>query len=123
MCAAPRTDTPLQALALLNDVTFIEASRALAQHMLAEGGSTPETRLAYAFRRTLGRMPTVAETQILAVGIQKRIAHYRADTAAAMKLVSIGDTPRDPKLDVPELAAYTMTCSVLLNMDETLTKE
>jgi mono/diheme cytochrome c family protein len=118
-----RTDTPLQALALLNDVTFIEASRALAQHMLTEGGSTPETRLAYAFRRTLGRTPTAAENQILAAGIQKRIAHYRADTASALKLVSIGDTPRDPKLDVPELAAYTLTCSVLLNLDETLTKE
>ncbi|MCW3051557.1 MAG: hypothetical protein JWN14_727 [Chthonomonadales bacterium] len=118
-----RTDTPLQALALLNDVTFVEASRALAQHLLTEGGATPETRLAYAFRRTLGRPPTAAETQILAAGIQKRLAHYRADTASALKLVSIGDTPRDPKMDVPELAAYTMTCSVLLNMDETLTKE
>ncbi len=118
-----RTDTPLQALALLNDVTFIEASRALAQRMLAEGGATPATRLLYAFRRTVGRAPTAAETQILTAGIQKRLAHYRADPEAALKLVSIGDTPRDPKQDVPELAAYTMTCSILLNMDETLTKE
>jgi hypothetical protein len=118
-----RTNTPLQALALLNDVTYVEAARVLAQRMLTEGGSTPQARIAYAYRRALGRRPTPTETHILVAGLQRRLAKYRADPDAAMKLVSVGDTPRDPQLDVPELAAYTLTASILLNLDETITKE
>jgi hypothetical protein len=118
-----RTNTPLQALVLENDVTYIEAARVLAQRMLAEGGPTPEARIAYACRRLLGRRPTDQETRVLTAGIAKRLAKYRADTAAATKLVSLGDAPRDPKLDIPELAAYTGAASVLLNLDETITKE
>src|SRR5579884_2551013 len=118
-----RTNTPLQALVLLNDTTYVEAARVLAQRMLKEGGATPEARIAYAFRRALCRRPTPQETQVLAAGLKKRLAHYRADRDAALKLVSVGDSPRDPKLDVSELAAYTITASVILNMDETITKE
>ncbi|MBV9848768.1 MAG: DUF1553 domain-containing protein [Armatimonadetes bacterium] len=118
-----RTDTPLQALALLNDETFLEASRVLAEHMLTQGGATPAARITYAFRRAVGRRPTPAELRVLCGGVQKRLARYRVHPAAATKLVSIGDTPRDPKIAVPELAAYTTTASVILNMDETITKE
>jgi hypothetical protein len=118
-----RTNTPLQALALLNDETFIEASRVLAQKMLTEGGSTPESRIAYAFRRTLGRRPTPVESKVLADGLRKRLVRYRATPEVAEKLLAIGDTPRDKQLNAPELAAYTLTASVLLNLDETVTKE
>ena len=118
-----RTDTPLQALVLLNDETFIEAARVLAQHMLTEGGPTPTTRLAYAFRRTLGRRPTPAEVRILSQGVQKRLARYRAHPKAATALVSIGDAPRPANIAVPELAAYTTAASVILNMDEMINKE
>ena len=118
-----RTDTPLQALALLNDETFVEAARVLAQHMLTDGGTTPASRLSYAYRRTLGRRPTPAEVQILTRGMQARLARYRADPKAATALVSIGDSPRPPSLPVPELAAYTTTASVILNLDETINKE
>jgi hypothetical protein len=118
-----RTDTPLQALALLNDETFVEASRVLAQRMLFEGGATPATRITYAFRRAVGRRPDAAELRILTGGVQKRLARYRAHPDAALKLVSIGDAPRDAKLNVSELAAYTTVASVILNMDETITKE
>ncbi len=118
-----RTNTPLQALALLNEETYVEAARVLAQRMLTEGGSTPEARLAYAYRRTLGRLPTPTETKILLAGLQMRLTKYRAEPDAALKLVSTGDSPRDPKLDTAELAAYTLTASILLNLDETITKE
>jgi hypothetical protein len=118
-----RTNTPLQALALLNDTTFIEAARVLAQRMLTEGGTTPEARVTWAYRRALCRPPTPQEIQVLTAGVAKHVARYRANTEAATKLVRIGDAPRDPKLDVPELAAYTLTASVILNLDETITKE
>jgi hypothetical protein len=118
-----RTNTPLQALVLENDVTYVEAARVLAQRMLTEGGATPESRIAYAYRHVLGRRPTPQETRVLTAGLAKRLAKYRADQPAATKLVSLGDYPRDPKLDVSELAAYTVAASVILNLDETITKE
>jgi len=118
-----RTDTPLQALALLNEVTYVEASRVLAQHMLTLGGTTPEQRINYAFRLALGRKPSATESRILEAGLQKRLSIYKADPAAAEKLVAVGDYPREPGIAAPELAAYTMTASVLINMDETINKE
>jgi hypothetical protein len=118
-----RTDTPLQALVLMNDVTFLEASRVLAQRMLEEGGPTPESRINYVFERVLCRKPTPRETQILTAGLQKRLAVYQAEPAIAQKLLSQGDYPKDPKLDPVQVAAYTMTASVLLNLDETVTRE
>ncbi|HLK60024.1 MAG TPA: DUF1553 domain-containing protein, partial [Chthonomonadaceae bacterium] len=118
-----RTNTPLQALALMNDETFVEAARVLAQRMLTEGGSSPETRIAYAFRRAVARPPTPEEARILAAGVRKQLAQYRAHPEAAQKLIAVGDAPRDPRLDPAELAAYTMTASVLLNMDEMVTKQ
>jgi hypothetical protein len=117
-----RTNTPLQALVLLDDETFVEAARVLAQMALTQGGTTPAQRVTFAFRRTLCRPPTPAELAILTRGLAARIAHYRAAPDAALRLVSIGDAPRPPGLNVPELAAYTITASILLNMDETITK-
>src|SRR5689334_2571352 len=101
----------------MNDETFVECARVLAQKMLQDGGATPAERIDYAFRRTLCRRPSTEELRILSAGLQMRLARFRAMPDAAIKLVGIGDAPRDPKLDVPELAAYTMTASVLLNMD------
>lgn len=118
-----RTNTPLQALVLMNEVTFVEASRVLAQHMIAEGGTTPEQRIAYAFQRSVCRRPTVAESRLLAAGQKKLLAYYKANAPEAAKLIAIGDAPRDPKLDPAELAACTMTASIILNLDETITKE
>ena len=118
-----RTNTPLQALVLMNEVTFVEAARVLAERMMTEGGTTPEKRIAYAFQRTLNRMPTPAESKILATGQRKLLVRYRAASAEAEKLISIGDAPRNPKLEAADLAACTMTASILLNMDETITKE
>lgn len=118
-----RTNTPLQALALMNDVTYIESARILAGRMLSEGGGTPEERIAWAFERATARQPTANEIKILTGGLAKRIARYTADPEAAKQLISQGETKPDPKFAAPELAAYTMTASIILNLDEVVTRE
>ncbi len=118
-----RTDTPLQALDMMNDVTYVEASRALAQRMIKEGGQSPDSRLRFAFRVVLARDPSADEMAILSSGLERRLAHYRADKADAKKLISEGDLKNPPSLDPSVLAAYTLTASTILNMDETITKE
>jgi hypothetical protein len=118
-----RTDTPLQALDVLNDPTYMEASRKMAEHMMEEGGSTPTQRITYGFRRALCRPPTDIEAKLLLTGFEKQLARYGKDHDAALKLVSVGDSPRNTKLDVSELAAYTMSASVILNLDEMITRQ
>jgi hypothetical protein len=118
-----RTNTPLQALELLNDVTYVEAARRLAQLMLTEGGATPEERLAFAFRRATARAPGAAELRVLRHGLERYRARFHADAEAAKRLVRHGESPVDERLDVTELAAYTAAAGVILNLDETITKE
>ena len=119
----PRTDTPMQALDLMNDETYLEASRALAQRMLKEGGSTDPQRLAYGFRVVLGRNPTPVEAGILARGLARMLTKYQEDAKAAKEVISIGDLKNDPKLNPSQLAAYTLMGSTMLNLDETITKD
>ncbi len=118
-----RTDTPLQALALMNDVTYLEPARVLAQRMINEGGASADARIAYAFQRALARPPTEKEVTILKQGLEHRLAKYKADPEAAKKLIAQGDAKLDSKLDPSELAAYTTTASVILNLDEVITRE
>jgi cytochrome c553 len=118
-----RTDTPLQALDLLNDVTYLEASRALAQRMIKFGGSSASSRIDYGFSSLLGRMPTQRETAIIDASLAHRLALYRAHPDQAKKLISQGDLANDSHLNPAEIAAYTVTASTLLNLDETVTKE
>ena len=118
-----RTNTPLQALALLNEVTYVEASRVLAQRMIAEGGATPEERIAWAFKRVTLRPPTPDEVQVLTIGLNKRLARYETKADDAQKLVSLGASKPDAKANPAELAAYTTTANVLLNLDEVVTRE
>ncbi len=118
-----RTNTPLQALALLNEITYVEAARALAQRMLSDGGSTPAERIAWGFRRVTSRKPDAADLKVLTAGLEKRLGKYRTDADAAKKLIAQGDSAPDAKLDAAELAAYTLTANVLLNLDEVVTKE
>jgi hypothetical protein len=117
-----RTNTPLQALNLMNDVTYVEAARVLAERVLKESG-TAEGRLALAFRRVTGRAPQPAELTILHAGLVEHLRHYRGDRQAALRLVSAGESRRDERLDVGELAAYTAVASLILNLDEAITKE
>ncbi|MFZ4506583.1 MAG: DUF1553 domain-containing protein [Fimbriimonas sp.] len=118
-----RTNTPLQALVLLNDETFVEASRVLAERVIKEGGPNADARIARAFRLVLGRAPTAAEAKVLRAGLEKRIAAFQQAPERAASLIRIGDSKPDPTLSTPELAAYTLTASMILNLDEAITKE
>jgi hypothetical protein len=117
------TNTPLHALSTLNDVTYVEAARALAQLAILEGGRTEEMRLAFAFRRVTGRMPNETETTILAAALAKQRKLFAADEPAALKLLKVGDSPRNDKLNPIEHAAFTAVCTMILNLDETLSKQ
>jgi hypothetical protein len=118
-----RTNTPLQALSLLNEKTFVEAARVLAQRMITEGGPTPEQRIAWAFQRVTCRPPRTQEMAVLTAGLEKRLARFQQEPDAAVQLVAIGAAKADPKLNPSELAAYTLTANVLLNLDEAVTRE
>src|SRR5207245_2998161 len=118
-----RTNTPLQALELMNDVTYVEAARHLAQLMLTEGGRSADERIAFAFRRAVARRPTPAELQVLERGLERYRRNFDADPESAKRLIRQGDSPVDDKTDAVELAAYTSTAEVILNLDETITKE
>jgi hypothetical protein len=118
-----RTNTPLQALELMNDVTYVEAARHLAQLMLTQGGPAVSERIAFAFRRAVARRPTSAELQVLERGLERYRQNFRADPELAKRLIHQGDSPVDDKTDPVELAAYTATAEVVLNLDETITKE
>jgi hypothetical protein len=116
------TDTPLQSLALLNDVTYVEAARKFAERMLTEGGSSAEARLTFAFRLATGRSPAAAELDSLRKSLDKYEARFRQSPAAAEEFVTHGEAARNKSLDAADLAAHTAIASVLLNLDETLSK-
>jgi hypothetical protein len=118
-----RTNTPLQALALLNDVTYVEAARVLAERMIEEGGTTPEARIEWAFKRATARTPDAEEVAVLARGLAGRIEKYKANLETARRLIAEGETKPNPRIDAVELAAYTMTANVILNLDEVVTRE
>ncbi len=116
------TNTPLHALVTLNDVTFVEAARALAQQvMLAK--SLPQERLRLGFRRLLVRQPRPEEMTILTNRLEKLRAQFAHDPQAAKQLLAVGESPRDESVNAVEHAAYTGVCMLLLNLDETLTKQ
>jgi hypothetical protein len=117
-----RTNTPLQALVLMNDPTYIEASRKLAERVIREGGSTVQDRLAFAFRLPLARKPRPDEAKVLIRILTEQSDHFRQHPEAVTKLLAVGESPRDEKLDQAELAAWTTVTSVILNLDETVTK-
>ncbi len=114
-----RTDTPVQALSVLNDVTYVEAARGFAERIMREAGPSPESRVTAAFRAATGRRPRPEELSILLDGLADQLARFRRDPAAAAALISVGESIRDPRLDAAELAAYTATAQLILNLDET----
>jgi hypothetical protein len=116
-----RTNTPLQALVLMNDPTYIEASRKLAEQSLLASEDDSE-RVRYAFRRVLSRYPEAAELDTILHVVQDAAEEFAANPAAANELLSIGNSPRDPSLDSNRLAAWTTAMSVLLNLDEAISK-
>jgi len=118
-----RTNTPLQALALLNDVTYVEAARKLAERMLNLQEEQPEKRIQFAMRIVLAREPQNEELQIFLKGYERYRKRFQADPQAAMKLLSVGDSRPKKQYDVAEHAAYTVIASLILNLDETINRE
>ena len=118
----PQTNTPLQALVLMNDPTYTEAARKLAERAMREGGVSPDERIAYAFKLATARPPGVEESKVLRETFDRRLVSFKAKPDAAAKLLATGESPADDKLDKPELAAYTTVASMILNLDETITK-
>jgi hypothetical protein len=124
VCTArrPRTNTPLQALAALNDPTLVEAARVFAQRVLREGGAGAAERVDFAFRTCLGRSPSGAERERLLSYIEQQRRAFAGDTRAAERLVAAGSAAPGAGLGVAELAAWMMVANVLFNLDETLTR-
>ena len=118
-----RTNTPLQALELLNDVTYVEAANHLARRMIAEGGQSPRDRLMIGFRRATARTPSEAELRVLLAGLDRYRQSFQANPSLASQWIALGDSPKDPGKNPLELAVYAATASVILNLDETITKE
>ncbi len=117
-----RTNTPLAALALLNDVQFFETARALAQRTLAEAGPDVKARASYAFRLATARRPTDDELDILVRQYEAQRAAYAADPEAAKKVLTVGENKPPDGLDPAELAAWTLVANCILNLDETVSK-
>ncbi len=128
-----RTNTPLHALLTLNDVTFVEAARALAERVLltespgsgepGTGEATAGARVDEVFRRILARRALAGERTILLAGLERSRAEFRAAPDAAKKLLSVGESKRNEQLDPIEHAAWTSLCLAVLNLDEALNKE
>ncbi|HQZ63945.1 MAG TPA: PSD1 and planctomycete cytochrome C domain-containing protein [Planctomycetaceae bacterium] len=118
-----RTNTPLQALVLMNDTQYVEASRKLAARMLSEGGDTAASRLSFGFQLCTARMPTEQELDVLTQVHSEQLSHYKENPAEADKLLVIGASPRADGMDSVEHAAMTMMANLMLNLDETITRE
>jgi hypothetical protein len=117
-----RTNTPMQALVTLNDVQFVEAARALAERSIREGGGTTAERIAYAYRLTTGTPPKPAMLKLLEDAYAEELKVFEADANRAQQLLAIGESKRDEKIAVHEHAAMTIVASMILNLDETLTR-
>jgi mono/diheme cytochrome c family protein len=117
-----RTDTPLQALLLLNEPQYVECSRALAERAMREGRTTPEGRVAYLFRLATARQPDAKELAELVGVYRDNLATFTRDVDAARKLIVVGESKPDATLNPSELAAWTMVANLVLNLDEVLNK-
>ncbi|MHC4402183.1 MAG: PSD1 and planctomycete cytochrome C domain-containing protein [Planctomycetota bacterium] len=118
----PRSNTPLQALVLLNDPTYVEAARAFAARIVREAGSDEAGRLRFAFREALGRPPNPKEAAILTELYRKHRSEYADDRPAAEALMKVGESPPATDLDPAELAAWTSVARTVLNLHETITR-
>jgi len=118
----PRSNTPQQALVLLNDPTYVEAARALAARMLSEGGETFDQRIDWAYRQALSRGIRPEELAIQRKLFEKHLAEYQAEAGAADALIATGASATAKEHDPGELAAYTSVARVILNLHETITR-
>ena len=117
-----RTDTPLQALVTMNDVQWVEAARALAERVIQEGGKQPEQRINLMSEILLAHDPPPRMANVLEASLTQMEKHYTANPKAAHDLVGVGEKKSDASIPAPELAAWTMVASEMLNLDETINK-
>jgi hypothetical protein len=117
-----RSNTPLQSLVLMNDIQHVEAARNFAQRILTEGGGSDAERLSFAWRCATGRTPSTAESQLVLETLGKQRARYQSAPEDASKLITFGESKPAATLPAQELAAWTLTANLLLNLDETLNK-
>ncbi len=117
-----RTNTPLQALQLLNDVQHFEAARNFAARIIGEGGEAREDRIAWAWNVVTARRPTDSETQIASDTLRHYLDRYASDAEAAEKVISYGESEVDESISKSELAAYTLLANMLFNLDEVVNK-
>ncbi len=124
ICAVQRstTNTPLQALVLLNDPQFVEAGRVFAARILREAGSEMDERLRFAFETATARLPSERELRVLRRTLARERARFAADPAAAEARLQVGESDRDPQLDPVEHAAWTSVAILILNLSETITR-
>ena len=124
ICTVERqsTNSPQQGLVLLNDPQYVEASRLIGERMLKEGGTNPGERIRFAFRLLTSRHPTQAELDLLLQLYNEEMANYKHDAKGALDLLSVGDYPRDQRLDVAALAANSVVASIIMNHDASYTK-
>jgi hypothetical protein len=113
-----RTNTPLQALVLLNDPTFVEAARKLAERMMHHAGDDPLKAIDFAFEQVAARMPHDEEADVLLAEFTKQRDSFAKEPEAAEALLTVGESPRDEKLDPVTHAAWTNVALVILNLDE-----
>ena len=118
-----RTNTPLQALLLLNDVTFVEAARGMAARIIKEAGDSTEDRIRFAMKLVCARSPSDEEGVVFEQVVNQALASFRLDPSAARELVTQGASQPDESIPHVELAGWTILCRVLLNLDEALTRE
>lgn len=117
-----RTNTPLHALTTLNDITYVEAARVMAERVM-KATKTDKDRLSLAFQLATSRNPRQAEVDILEERLAKLKTSYQKQVGQAEQLLAVGEMPRDPSLNAVEHAAYTGICTMILNLDETITKQ
>jgi hypothetical protein len=118
-----RSNTPLQALTLLNDTVFVEASQALARRVIAEAPGPDRERACYAFRLCLSRRPDDGELEAITRFYARQLARFRKGQSDAARVAGVSSSTRPAASDAAELAAWTTVARALLNLDETISKE
>ena len=117
-----RTNTPLQALVLMNDVQYVESARRFAERVMTEGGASADERVTFAFRLLLSRRPSATELRGMSNLYEEYLSVFRNNSESATKLLAVGESPRNAQLDPGQLASWSMVTHVLLNLSETVTK-
>jgi hypothetical protein len=117
-----RSNTPQQALVLLNDPTYVEAARVFAERIILGGGTTAEERIRYAIRAALQRPARAEEVKVLRDLVESHLTQYQADPEAARALLSVGRSPMSGTMELSELAAWTSVAQVIMNLHESITR-